>query len=34
MCGPVFRLAKPSGEDELAFAYANASKVFYFSPVQ
>jgi adenylate cyclase len=34
MCGPVYRLAKPSDEDELAFAYANASKVFYFSPVQ
>jgi len=34
VCGPVYRLSKPSGEDDLAYAYANASKVFHFSPVE
>jgi hypothetical protein len=34
VCGPVYRLSKPSGEDGLAYVYANASKVFYFSPVE
>jgi adenylate cyclase len=33
VCGPVYRLSKPSGEDHLAYVYANASKVFHFSPV-
>jgi hypothetical protein len=33
ICGPVYRLSDPSGGDDLAYAYANASKVFYFSPV-
>jgi adenylate cyclase len=33
VCGPVYRLSKPSGEDDLAYAYVNASKVFHFSPV-
>jgi len=34
MCGPIYRLSPPSGEDDLAYAYANASKVFYFSPLE
>jgi hypothetical protein len=33
VCGPVYRLSQPSGEDGLPYAYANASKVFHFSPV-
>jgi adenylate cyclase len=34
VCGPVYRLSSPSGDDHLAYAYANASKVFRFSPVE
>jgi hypothetical protein len=34
VCGPVYRLSKPSGEDDLAYVYANASKVFHFLPVE
>ena len=34
VCGPVYRLSKPSGEDDLAYVYANGSKVFHFSPVE
>jgi TolB-like protein len=34
VCGPVYRLSKPSGEDELGYVYANASKVFHFLPVE
>jgi tetratricopeptide (TPR) repeat protein len=34
VCGPIYRLSNRSGEDDLAYAYANASKVFYFSPVE
>jgi tetratricopeptide (TPR) repeat protein len=34
VCGPVYRLSSPSGDDLLAYAYANASKVFRFSPVE
>jgi adenylate cyclase len=34
VCGPVYRLSEPSGEDDLAYVYVNASKVFYFSPVE
>jgi adenylate cyclase len=34
VCGPVYRLSKPSDEDDLAYVYANASKVFHFSPVE
>jgi TolB-like protein/class 3 adenylate cyclase len=34
VCGPVYRLSKPSGEDNLAYVYANASKVFHFLPVK
>jgi adenylate cyclase len=33
VCGPIYRLSNRS-EDDLAYAYANASKVFYFSPVE
>jgi adenylate cyclase len=34
VCGPVYRLSKSSGEDNLAYVYANASKVFHFLPVE
>jgi adenylate cyclase len=34
VCGPVYRLPEPSGEDGLAYVYVNASKVFYFSPIE
>jgi TolB-like protein/class 3 adenylate cyclase/Flp pilus assembly protein TadD len=33
VCGPVFRRADRSAEDDLAYTYANAGKVFHFSPV-
>jgi adenylate cyclase len=33
-CGPVYRRAISSGENELAYTYVNASKVFHFSPVE
>jgi tetratricopeptide (TPR) repeat protein len=34
VCGPVYRRANPSGEDDLAYTYVNASKTFHFSPVE
>ena len=34
VCGPVYRLSKPSSSDDLEYAYANASKVLYFSPIE
>jgi TolB-like protein/class 3 adenylate cyclase len=34
VCGPVYRLSEASAEDDLAYAYVNASKVFHFSPVE
>jgi tetratricopeptide (TPR) repeat protein len=34
VCGPVYRHAASSGEDDLAYTYVNASKVFHFSPVE
>lgn len=33
-CGPVYHRATSSGENELAYTYVNASKVFHFSPVE
>jgi TolB-like protein/Flp pilus assembly protein TadD len=34
VCGPVYRRAERSGQDDLAYSYFNASKVFHFSPVE
>ena len=34
VCGPVYRHTASSGEDDLAYTYVNASKVFHFSPVE
>jgi tetratricopeptide (TPR) repeat protein len=34
VCGPVYRHTNPSGEDDLAYTYVNASKNFHFSPVE
>jgi TolB-like protein/tetratricopeptide (TPR) repeat protein len=34
VCGPVYRLSKTSSSDDLTYAYANASKVLYFSPIE
>ncbi len=34
VCGPVYRRTNPSGEDDLAYTYVNASKTFHFSPVE
>jgi adenylate cyclase len=33
ICGPVYRRPPPR-EDDLAYIYVNASKVFYFSPIE
>jgi tetratricopeptide (TPR) repeat protein len=34
VCGPVYSRTNPSSEDDLAYTYVNASKVFHFSPVE
>jgi hypothetical protein len=34
VCGPVYRHTASSSEDDLAYTYVNASKVFHFSPVE
>ncbi len=34
VCGPVYRRTDPSGEDDLAYTYVNATKIFHFSPVE
>ena len=34
VCGPVYRHTNPSGKDDLAYTYVNASKTFHFSPVE
>jgi TolB-like protein/Tfp pilus assembly protein PilF len=34
VCGPIYRHTNPSGEDDLAYTYVNASKTFHFSPVE